>query len=191
MELGLIRPISNPNAYSVIMVKKKDGTLRTCLDFRALNKKIVKNIYHIPSIDELMDELHGSNFFSNIDLRSSYHQIRMREEDIPKTAFKCHYGHFDFFVMHFGLKNTPTTFQSCIKNIFHKQIRNVVLVFFEDILIYNKTWKEHLHHLEEVLKILHDHSLFAKLSKCDFGLTETLYLKKTLVKMVLRWIWRK
>ena len=123
-----------------------------------------------------MDELHGAKFFSNIDLRLGYHQIQMREEDIPKTSFRCHYGHFEFVSMPFGLKNAPATFQSCMKNIFHKKLRKFVLVFFDGILIYSKTWKEHLHHLEEVLKILHDKYLFAKLSKCEFDLTKLLYI---------------
>ena len=100
-----------------------------------------------------MDELHGAKFFSNIDLRLSYHRIQMREEDIPKTAFRCHYGHFEFVDMPFGLKNALDTFQSCMDNIFHKKLRKFVLVFFCDILIYSKTWKEHLHHLEVVLKL--------------------------------------
>ena len=146
------------------MVKKKDGTLRMCIDFRALKKKTIKNRYPIPRIYDLMDELHGAKFFSNIDLRSGYHQIRMREEDIPlKTIFRCHYGHFELFAMPFGLTNAPATFQSCMNNIFHKQICKFVLVFFDDILIYTKTWKEHLHHLEEVLTILHDQYLFVKM----------------------------
>ena len=132
------------------MVKKKDGTLRMCIDFRALNKKIVENRYPIPRIYELMDELHGANFFSKIDLRSGYHQIQMREEDIPKIAFRCHYGHFVFVVMPFGLTNALATFQSCMNNIFHKKLCKFVLIFFDDILIYNKTWKEHLNHLEVI-----------------------------------------
>ena len=121
MELGLTRPSSSPYASSIVMVKKKDGTLRMCIDFRAFNKNKMNNIYPILRIDELMDELHGANLFSNIDLRSGYHQIRMREEDIPKTTFRCHYGHFEFVAMPFGFTNSPATFQSCMNNnIFHK-----------------------------------------------------------------------
>ena len=134
-----------------------------CPDSRALNKKTIKNRYPIPRINDLRDELHGSNFFSNIDLRLGYHQIQMREVDIPKNSFRCHYGHFEFVAMPFGLTNAPATFQSCMNNIFHKKLRKFVLIFFDDILIHNKTWKEHLHNLEDVLKILPDQSLFAKL----------------------------
>ena len=124
------------------MVKKNNGTLRMCIDFRALNKKTMKNRYPIPRIDELMDELHGSHLFPKIELRSSYHQIRMREEGIPKTTFRCHYGHFEFVSMPFGLINAPATFQSCMNNIFHKKLHKFVLVFFDDIFIYSKKWKE-------------------------------------------------
>ena len=144
-----------------------------CIDFRAFKKKKIKNRYPSPR----SDEIHWANFFSTIYLRSGYHQIRMREEDIPKTAFRCHYiGHFEFVAMPFGLKNAPETFQSCMNNIFHKKIHKFVLVFFDDILIYSKTWKAHFHHLEEVLKIMHDKYLFVKQSKCEFGLTYLLYL---------------
>ena len=158
------------------MVKENDRTLRMCIDFRYLNNNKVMNRYPIPRIDELMDDLHGSKFFSAIDLRSGYHQIRMREEDIAKTAFRCNYGHFEFVVIPFGLKNEPATFQSCMKNIFHKQLRKFVLVFFDGILIYSKTWKEHLHHIEEGIKNLHDQYLFSKLSKYKFRLTELLHI---------------
>eukprot|EP00253_Pinus_taeda_P026790 PITA_26790 len=132
-----------------------------CIDYRALNKKTLKNRYPIPRINELR----GACYFSKIDLRSGYHQICVREQDIPKTAFRCHYGHFEFLVMPFGLTNTPTTFQSCMNHIFHSHLRKFVLVFFDDILIYNRTWEEHLQHIETVLRILQEQQFYAKLSK--------------------------
>eukprot|EP00253_Pinus_taeda_P009289 PITA_09289 len=156
LALGHIRSSTSPFASYVVLVKKEDDTLRMCIGYRALNKKTLKNRYPIPRIDELMDELRGTRFFSKIDLRSGYHQIHVREQDIPKTAFRCHYGHFEFLVMHFGLTNVPATFQSCMNHILCSHLRKFVLVFFDDILIYSRTWEENLQHIETILCILQE-----------------------------------
>jgi hypothetical protein len=176
LNMGHIRPSSNPFASSVVQVKKKDGTMRMCIDYRALNKKTIKNRYPILRIDELLDELHGAIYFTKIDLRSGYHQIKMREQDVPKIAFRCHYDHYEFLVMPFGLTNAPTTFQSCMNHVFNKQLRKHLLVFFDDLLMYSRTWEEHIQHVEQILAIMEDQSLYAKESKCEFGMTEVLYL---------------
>jgi hypothetical protein len=174
--MGHIRSRSSPFASLVVLVLKKDGTMRMCVVYRALNKKTIKNQYPIPHIDELMDELHGAVFFSKIDLHSGYHQISIREKDIEKTAFRCHFGYFEFLVMPFGLTNALATFQSCMNHIFRDQLRKSVLVFFDDILVYNKTLQEHMRHLDEVLSMMEAQSLYAKESKCEFGMTKLLYL---------------
>jgi hypothetical protein len=171
LDMGHIRPISSPFALSVVLVKKKDGTMRMCIDFWSLNKNTIKNRYPMPRIDELLDELHGAIYFKKIDLRSGYHQIKMREEDISKIAFRCHYGNYEFLVMPFGLTNAPATFQSCMNHVFNKQLRKHLLVFFDDLLIYNKTWEEHLQHVDQIVSIMEEQSLYAKESKCEFGMT--------------------
>jgi hypothetical protein len=121
--MGHMKPSNNPFASSVVLVLKKDGTMRMCIDYRALNKKTIKNRYPIRHIDELMDELHGVVFFSKIDLCSRYHQVNIREQDIEKMKFQCHFGHFEFLVMPFGLTNAPATFQSCMNHIFRDKLR--------------------------------------------------------------------
>jgi hypothetical protein len=147
-----------------------------CPDFHALKKLIIKEKLPIPVIDDLLDELSGAQFFTKLDLHSSYHQIRMKEVEIPKTTFRTHEGHYEFLVIPFGLCNAPSTFQSLVNHVFHHFLHHFVLVFFDDILIYRKTWIDHLAHVDRFLHLLSQHQLFLKQSKCSFGASEVEYL---------------
>ncbi|GJT12910.1 hypothetical protein Tco_0859952 [Tanacetum coccineum] len=173
---GFIRPSSSPWGAPVLFVKKKDGSFRMCIDYRELNKLTVKNRYPLPRIDDLFDQLQGSRVYSKIDLRSGYHQLRVREEDISKTAFRTRYGHYEFQVMPFGLTNAPAVFMDLMNRVCKPYLDRFVIVFIDDILIYSKSRKEHEGHLKLILNLLKKEELYAKFSKCEFWLSKVQFL---------------
>ena len=176
LDKGFIRPSTSSWDAPVLFAKKKDKTLRLCIDYRQLNWVTIKNRYPLLRIDDLFDQLRGARVYSKIDLRIGYHQVRVRDTDIPKTAFRTRYGHFEFTVMPFGLTNAPAAFMDLMHRIFQPYLDQFVVVFVDDILIYSQSKWEHEYHLRIVLQLLRDHQLYAKFSKCEFCLTEVRFL---------------
>jgi hypothetical protein len=180
LDKGYIRPSSSPWGSPALFVKKKDGSLRMCVDYRPLNAVTIKNKYPLPRIDLLFDQLASAKVFSKIDLRSVYHQIKIRASDVPKTAFSTRYGLYEFPMMSFGLTNAPAYFMYLVNSVFMNELDKFVVVFIDDILIYSKNEVEHAKHLRIVLQRLRDHKLYAKFSKCEFWLDSVKFLGHTI-----------
>jgi hypothetical protein len=176
LKKGLIRPSASPWGCLAIFVKKKDKSLHMCMDYRPLNAMTIKNMYPLPRIDILFDQLSKANVFSKIDLRSGYHQIKIRWKDIPKTAFSTRYSLYEYLVMSFGSTNAPTYLMYLMNSVFMPELDKYVVVFIDDILIYYENVEDHAKHLRIVLSILHEHKLYAKFSKCEFWLKKVPFL---------------
>jgi hypothetical protein len=173
---GLIRPSASPWGSPVLFVDKRDGTIRLCVDYRKLNEVTIKNKYPLPKIEDLFDQLNGAKVFSKIDLRTGYHQLKVCESNIPKTAFTTRYVLFEYTVMSFGLTNAPAYFMNLMNKVFMKFLDKFVVVFIDDILVYSKTEEEYAEHLRLVLGTLREHQLYAKFSKCEFWVKEVGFL---------------
>ncbi|KAH0765186.1 hypothetical protein KY285_001057 [Solanum tuberosum] len=176
LDKGSIRPSISPWGALVLFVRKKDGSLGMCIDCRQLNKVTINNKYLLPRIYDLFDHLQGASYFSKIDLRSGYHQLRMKDDDILKMTFRTQYGHYEFLVMSFGLANAPAMFMDLMNRVFRHYLDMFVIVFIDDIVIYSRSENDHIDHLRIVLQILKDQQLFAKFSKCAFWLMSVSFL---------------
>ena len=176
MSKGFIQPSISPWGALVLFVKKKDGSLRLCIDYRQPNKVTIRNQYPLPRIDELFNQLPGSQVYSKIDLRSGYHQLRVQESDVPKTTFRTRYGHYEFLVMLFGLTNAPAAFTDLMNRVFQLYLDRFVIVFIDDILVYSGSPEEYSEHLRIVLQTLREQQLYAKLSKFQFWLDMVAFL---------------
>ena len=173
---GFVRPSTSPWGAPVLFVKKNDGNLRLCIDYRELNKVTIRNQYPLLRIDDLFYQLQGARVFSKIDLRLGYHQLKIRSEDVPKTAFKTRYGHYEFLIMPFGLTNAPAVFMDLMNRIFQPYLDQFVIVFIDDILIYSGNKEDHEENLRVFLQILRENQLYAKFSKCQFWLDNVAFL---------------
>jgi hypothetical protein len=176
LETGFIRESASSYAAPLVLVMKKDGSWRCCTDFRKLNAFTVKNKFPMPLIEDLLDELQGACYFTKLDLKCGYNQVRMEEQDIHKTAFQTHNGHYEWVVLPFGLCNAPATFQSLMNDIFRQHLRRFILVFFDDILFYTKTCQEHMECLQTTLEILRNNCMVVNFKKCSFGKQQVEYL---------------
>ncbi|GJU39761.1 putative reverse transcriptase domain-containing protein [Tanacetum coccineum] len=178
---GFTRRSSSPWGSPMLFVKKKDGSFRMCIDYHELNKIIVKNRYPILRINDLFDQFQGLSIYSKIDLRSGYHQLRFRDEDIPKTSFRTRYGHYEFQVMPFGLTNAPAIFIDLMNQVCKSYLDKFVIVFIDYILIDSRSKEEHEEHLKLILEFLKKRELYAKFSKCEFWLLKVQFLRHVIV----------
>ena len=176
LNIGFILLSTSPWGAPVFFVKKHHETLRLCTDYRRLNRVTMKNKYPLPWIDDLFDQLSGSKYYTKIDLRTGYHQLQIREENIPKTTFLTRYGHFEYTVMPFGLTNAAAAFMDLMHRVFRPYLDKFFIVFIDDILIYSQSPEEHESHLIIVLQNLREHKLYAKMSKCKFWMKEVKFL---------------
>jgi len=167
LDKGFIRPSSSEWGCPALFVEKSDQSLRMCVDYRPLNAVTIKNMYPLPRIDILFDQLSKAEVFSKIDLRSGYHQIKICPQDIPKTAFSTRYGLYEYLVMSFGLTNAPASFMYLMSSVFMLELDKFVVVFIDDILVYSENEQDHAEHLRVVLTRLREHQLYAKFSKCE------------------------
>ncbi|WMV09407.1 hypothetical protein MTR67_002792 [Solanum verrucosum] len=182
LDKGFICPSASPWSALVLFVKIKDGSMRMCIEYRQLNRVTIRNKYPLPRIDDYFDQLQCAAVLSTIYLRSGYHQFKIRPQDVPKTAFRTHYGHYEFLVMAFGFTNAPAAFMSLMNGVFKPFLDFFVIVFIDDILVYTKSEEEHADHLRIILGIHGKQKLYAKFSKCEFWLTSVAFLGHVVLK---------
>lgn len=176
LSTGIVRTNTSPFSSPILMVKKKDDKWRFCTDYRVLNLVTIKDQFSVPTVDDMLDKLHNAMYFTKLDLRAGYHQIRVHPDDIHKTDFRTHSGHYEYLVMPFQLCNASSTFHATMNSIFRPFLCKFLLVFFDDILTYSRNWSDHILHIRAAFEVLRREKLFIKPSKCTFGQHEVEYL---------------